>query len=207
MYALSMAHWKIATKAPLIAFMLGQRLNWGASLRGGMEIDCCDAFRPIHWLATAGGTRENIQCGKLLSVQGVLMPKQTFPTMRTPALKEERIFESSRICIDTTRNARLENDHKRTTFGLFAAIFGCGLSRKVTATAVFKVKMERAPHRSGRPRRRLGKHHPIGATHACAELLSVGVPHREAVGRAAEFEEPIIVADHPTFSVAPRGAR
>lgn len=173
-----------------------ERLDWDVSVADGLEIDEYDAFKPIYLLVAE--RREVIGCVRLLPTTGRNMLADTFPVLLDghAAPKANRIWESSRFCVDTkTLAATSENGLRKATFLLFAAMIEWGQQHALQAIAtVTDVRMERILRRAGWHLDRLGEPRQIGATKAVAGLLPVTDDALRAIRAAGKISKPVIDA-------------
>lgn len=152
-----------------------ERLDWDVSVSGGLEIDQYDTYRPTYLLALEQD--DVVGCVRLLPTTGRNMLADTFPVLLDghAAPKADRIWESSRFCVDTKSvAATAENGLREATFLLFAAMIEWGQERDLQAMAtVTDLRMERILRRAGWHLDRLGTPRQIGATKAVAGLLPI----------------------------------
>lgn len=173
-----------------------ERLDWDVSVSGGLEIDQYDTFKPTYLLALE--PREVVGCVRLLPTTGRNMLADTFPMLLDghAAPKTDRIWESSRFCVDTKSvAATAENGLREATFLLFAAMIEWGQQRNLQAIAtVTDLRMERILRRAGWHLDRLGTPRQIGATKAVAGLLPITSDALDAIRAAGKFSGRAIVA-------------
>lgn len=173
-----------------------ERLDWDVSVSGGLEIDQYDTYRPTYLLALE--QNDVVGCVRLLPTTGRNMLADTFPVLLDghAAPKADRIWESSRFCVDTKSvAATAENGLREATFLLFAAMIEWGQQRDLQAIAtVTDLRMERILRRAGWQLDRLGTPRQIGATKAVAGLLPITSEALGAIRAAGKFSERAIVA-------------
>jgi acyl homoserine lactone synthase len=124
------------------------------------------------------------------------MPADTFPVLLDgrAAPTSNRIWESSRFCVDTKNvQATAENGLREATFLLFAAMIEWGQQHDLQAIAtVTDLRMERILRRAGWGLDRLGEPRQIGATKAVAGLLPVTDEALGAIRAAGNISRPLI---------------
>lgn len=173
-----------------------ERLDWDVSVCGGLEIDQYDTYRPTYLLALE--QNDVVGCVRLLPTTGRNMLADTFPVLLDghAAPKADRIWESSRFCVDTKSvAATAENGLREATFLLFAAMIEWGQQRDLQAIAtVTDLRMERILRRAGWHLDRLGKPRQIGATKAVAGLLPITSDALGAIRAAGKISGPVIGA-------------
>src|SRR5690606_36725130 len=107
------------------------RLNWVVSASGDLEIDAYDALKPTYIIALdVDGSV--LGSARMLPTTGPTMLATTFPVLlgSHPAPRSQRVFESSRFCVDTGATDRTTVAGLRdVTFHLLAGILECGLSQ------------------------------------------------------------------------------
>jgi N-acyl-L-homoserine lactone synthetase len=151
------------------------RLDWAVSVTSGLEFDQYDLLEPTYLLGRERHTV--IGCVRLLPTTGRSMLANTFSQLldgRDPPMSS-KIWESSRICIDTQRaDVAAENGLREAAFLLFAAMIEWGQSQELTAIArVTDLRIELILRRAGWSLDRLGEPRQIGTTKAVAGLLPV----------------------------------
>lgn len=173
-----------------------ERLDWDVSVSGGLEIDQYDTYRPTYLLALE--QNDVVGCVRLLPTTGRNMLADTFPVLLDghAAPKADRIWESSRFCVDTKSvAATAENGLREATFLLFAAMIEWSQQRDLQAIAtVTDVRMERILRRAGWHLDRLGTPRQIGATKAVAGLLPITSDALGAIRAAGKISGPVIEA-------------
>ncbi|MBZ9726324.1 GNAT family N-acetyltransferase [Mesorhizobium sp. CO1-1-11] len=152
------------------------RLNWDVSVSDDMEIDAYDALKPTYILAIDDG-RSVVGCARLLPTIGPTMLANTFPALLGPhpAPRSEKIFESSRFCVDTSlADGVAATGLRDATFSLLAGILEWGLSKSQEAVVtVTDVRFERILRRAGWPLERFAPPMQIDDTKALAGHLPV----------------------------------
>lgn len=173
-----------------------ERLDWDVSVSGGLEIDQYDTYRPTYLLALEQS--DVVGCVRLLPTTGRNMLADTFPLLLDghAAPKADRIWESSRFCVDTKSVAATAgNGLREATFLLFAAMIEWGQQRDLQAIAtVTDLRMERILRRAGWHLDRLGTPRQIGATKAVAGLLPITSDALGAIRAAGKISGPVIEA-------------
>lgn len=173
-----------------------ERLDWDVSVSGGLEIDQYDTYRPTYLLALE--QNDVVGCVRLLPTTERNMLADTFPVLLDghAAPKADRIWESSRFCVDTKSvAATAENGLREATFLLFAAMIEWGQQRDLQAIAtVTDLRMERILRRAGWHLDRLGTPRQIGATKAVAGLLPITSDALGAIRAAGKISGPVIEA-------------
>lgn len=173
-----------------------ERLDWDVSVSDGLEIDQYDAFKPTYLLALE--QNDVVGCVRLLPTTGHNMLADTFPVLLDghAAPKADRIWESSRFCVDTKSvAATAENGLREATFLLFAAMIEWGQQRDLQAIAtVTDLRMERILRRAGWQLDRLGTPRQIGATKAVAGLLPITNDALDEIRAAGKISGPAIEA-------------
>ena len=151
------------------------RLEWEVSVSDGLEVDRYDALSPTYLLGIDG--QDVVGCVRLLPTTGRNMLADTFPVLLDgrAAPTSNRIWESSRFCVDTKNvEATAQNGLREATFLLFAAMIEWGQQHDLQAIAtVTDLRMERILRRAGWGLDRLGEPRQIGTTKAVAGLLPV----------------------------------
>ncbi|RWJ32107.1 MAG: GNAT family N-acetyltransferase [Mesorhizobium sp.] len=171
------------------------RLNWDVSTSGDMEIDAYDALRPTYMIAVT----ENglvIGCARLLPTTGPTMLASTFPALlgSTSCPRSERIFESSRFCVDSgTSETTTASGFRDATYGLLAAILEWGLSHNQEAVVtVTDVRFERILRRVGWPLERFSPPVQIDATRALAGRLPIDESSLWNVREMGQLKDPVL---------------
>ncbi|WFU45750.1 acyl-homoserine-lactone synthase (plasmid) [Bradyrhizobium sp. CB82] len=169
-----------------------ERLDWDVSISDGLEIDQYDAFNPTYLLAL----EQNAVVGCVRLLPGHNMLADTFPVLLDghAAPKADRIWESSRFCVDTQNVATIaENGLRKATFLLFAGMIEWGQRRDLQAIAtVTDLRMERILRRAGWQLDRLGTPRQIGATKAVAGLLPITNDALDAIRASGKISGPVI---------------
>jgi acyl homoserine lactone synthase len=170
------------------------RLEWEVSVSDGLEVDQYDALSPTYLLGI--DRQDVVGCVRLLPTTGRNMPADTFPVLLDgrAAPTSNRIWESSRFCVDTKNvQATAENGLREATFLLFAAMIEWGQQHDLQAIAtVTDLRMERILRRAGWGLDRLGEPRQIGATKAVAGLLPVTDEALGAIRAAGNISRPLI---------------
>jgi N-acyl-L-homoserine lactone synthetase len=152
------------------------RLNWDVSVSGDMEIDAYDALKPTYIMAVDDG-KTVFGCARLLPTTGPTMLANTFPALlgTNPSPRSDKIFESSRFCVDTSSADSVSATGLRdVTFTLLAGILEWGLSKDQEAVVtVTDVRFERILRRAGWPLERFAPPMQIDDTKALAGHLPI----------------------------------
>lgn len=172
------------------------RLDWSVSVSGDLEIDIYDALSPTYLLAVSADN-EVLGCVRLLPTTGPTMLVDTFPSLlgKQTAPRDDRILESSRFCVDTTRSVEASpNGLNRATFVLFAAMLEAMRAKAARAiVTVTDARMERILRRAGWPLQRLSEPQQLGQTTAIAGFLHDSDQALEAMYRQAGVDGPVLV--------------
>jgi acyl homoserine lactone synthase len=172
------------------------RLDWSVSVSGDLEIDIYDALSPTYLLAVSADN-EVLGCVRLLPTTGPTMLADTFPGLlgNQAAPRDERILESSRFCVDTTRYVEAgRNGLNRATFVLFAAMLEAMRAKAARSiVTVTDARMERILRRAGWPLQRLSEPQRLGQTTALAGFLHDSDEALEAMYRQAGVDGPVLV--------------
>jgi acyl homoserine lactone synthase len=170
------------------------RLEWDVSVSDGLEVDRYDALSPTYLLGI--DRQDVVGCVRLLPTTGRNMLADTFPVLLDgrAAPTSNRIWESSRFCVDTKNvQATAENGLREATFLLFAAMIEWGQRHDLQAIAtVTDLRTERILRRAGWGLDRLGEPRQIGATKAVAGLLPVTDEALGAIRAAGNISRPLI---------------
>jgi acyl homoserine lactone synthase len=174
-----------------------ERLDWGVTVREGMEVDHFDALKPHYLLQRS--TEDCIQgCVRLLPTAGPTMLRDVFPELLDgrPAPEDPCIWESSRFAVDIP-SGRLAPTGRlaQPTFELFAGIIEFGLSRAlIDIVTVTDLRVERILRRARWPLRRIAEPKSIGTTQAVAGYLEVSIEALASVRCAGELTGPVLWA-------------
>ncbi len=179
------------------------RLNWDVSVSEDMEIDAYDALKPTYIVAVdddglvAG-------CARLLPTTGPTMLAKTFPVLLGSAAcpRSHTIFESSRFCVDTSREgvtegagAAASTGIRETTFSLLSGILEWGLANRQDAVVtVTDVRFERILKRAGWLLERFAPPMQIGRTKALAGQLPISQNALSTIRRIGQLTGPVITA-------------
>jgi N-acyl-L-homoserine lactone synthetase len=170
------------------------RLEWDVSVSDGLEVDRYDALSPTYLLGI--DRQDVVVCVRLLPTTGRNMLADTFPVLLDgrAAPTSNRIWESSRFCVDTKNvQATAENGLREATFLLFAAMIEWGQQHDLQAIAtVTDLRTERILRRAGWGLDRLGEPRQIGTTKAVAGLLPVTDEALGAIRAAGNISRPLI---------------
>jgi len=173
------------------------RLNWDVFVSGDMEIDAFDALNPTYIIAVDEHD-SLVGCARLLPTTGPTMLANTFPALLGPHLfpRSERIFESSRFCVDSSTGASSTTTGLRdATYTLLAGILEWGLSQDQEAVVtVTDVRFERILRRAGWALERFAPPMQIGDTKALAGRLPISESSLSTVRRAGQLSAPVLVA-------------
>ncbi|RWB26521.1 MAG: GNAT family N-acetyltransferase [Mesorhizobium sp.] len=152
------------------------RLNWDVSVSGDMEIDAYDTLKPTYIMAI-DDSNSVVGCARLLPTTGPTMLANTFPALLGSNLhpRSDRIFESSRFCVDTGAADSVASAGLRdATFSLLAGILEWGLANGQEAViTVTDVRFERILRRAGWPLERFAPPVQIDNTRALAGYLPI----------------------------------
>ncbi|RWL17948.1 MAG: GNAT family N-acetyltransferase [Mesorhizobium sp.] len=152
------------------------RLNWDVSVSGDMEIDAYDALKPTYIIAD-DDSGSVVGCARLLPTTGPTMLANTFPALlgSNPSPRSDKIFESSRFCVDTRSADSVSATGLRdVTFSLLAGILEWGLANgQETVVTVTDVRFERILRRAGWPLERFAPPMQIDDTRALAGHLPI----------------------------------
>jgi acyl homoserine lactone synthase len=161
-----------------------------------MEVDLFDALNPTYLLVLSD---EEVVVGsvRLLPTVGPTMLADTFALLlgdRTMP-RGERVFESSRFCVDTKRASQLAgNGINRATIVMFAAMIESLKAKNADSIiTVTDVRMERILRRANWPLERLGAPHRIGPTMALAGYLHASEAALQGLYQAAGITGPVLV--------------
>jgi N-acyl-L-homoserine lactone synthetase len=172
-----------------------ERLDWTVSVSGDLELDVYDALNPTY-LVMVTGNREVIGCVRLLPTTGPTMLADTFPQLLNghAPVRDNRILESSRFCVDTALAAEAgANGLSRATFILFAAMIeSLSLLNADKIVTVTDTRMERILRRAGWPLERIATPQRIGETMALAGFLHGSQEALASMYRQAGFEGPVL---------------
>jgi N-acyl-L-homoserine lactone synthetase len=173
------------------------RLNWDVSVSGDMEIDAYDALKPTYIIAVDDSTSV-VGCARLLPTTGPTMLANTFPALlgSNPTPRSDKIFESSRFCVDTSAADRVTAVGLRdVTFSLLAGILEWGLSHNQEAVVtVTDVRFERILSRAGWPLERFAPPMQIDSTKALAGRLAISDCALSNVRETGQLKKPILVS-------------
>ncbi|SDH59341.1 MULTISPECIES: acyl-homoserine-lactone synthase [Bradyrhizobium] len=172
------------------------RLDWGVSVSGDLELDVFDALNPTYLIAA---DRDCVSgCVRLLPTTGPTMLADTFPMLLDGQVppRSERILESSRFCVDTQLAPGTgRNGLNRTTFILFAAMIESVRAADADSiVTVTDMRMERILRRAGWPLERIAPPQRIGQTMALAGFLHASDQALAAMYRNADVTGPVLVA-------------
>lgn len=173
------------------------RLNWDVSVTGDMEIDAYDALRPTYVIA-ADASGSVVGCARLLPTTGPTMLANTFPALLglNPAPRSDKIFESSRFCVDThSADSVSATGLRDVTFSLLAGILEWGLSKsQERVVTVTDVRFERILRRAGWPLERFAPPMQIDDTRALAGHLPITESALMHVREIGQIEGPVLAA-------------
>ena len=197
MRVISLTHSDFPNSCHLIAGMhrlryrvFRDRLNWDVSVSGQMEIDAYDALKPTYIVAVDESSRV-VGCARLLPSTGPTMLGKTFPALlgSTPCPQDNRIFESSRFCVDTsTAGSSATTGIRHTTLRLLAGILEWGLVNDQEAVVtVTDIRFERILRRAGWPLDRFAPPMQIGSTKALAGQLPITEAALKSVREAEQL--------------------
>src|SRR5215813_4347203 len=172
-----------------------ERLDWTVSVSGDLELDIYDALNPTY-LVMVSGDREVVGCVRLLPTTGPTMLADTFPQLLTGERppRSNRIFESSRFCVDTALAAEVSGSGlSRATFILFAAMIeSLALLNADSIVTVTDTRMERILRRAGWPLERLAPPQRVGESMALAGFLHGSREALAAMYGQAGVEGPVL---------------
>ncbi|WP_095203478.1 acyl-homoserine-lactone synthase [Mesorhizobium carmichaelinearum] len=173
------------------------RLNWDVSVSGDMEIDAYDALKPTYIIAIDNSSSV-VGCARLLPTTGPMMLANTFPALlgSNPCPRSDKIFESSRFCVDTSSADSVGASGLRdVTFGLLAGILEWGLANgQEMVITVTDVRFERILRRAGWPLERFAPPMQIDDTKALAGQLSISEAALMNVREMGEIRGPVLAA-------------
>lgn len=173
------------------------RLNWDVSVSGDMEIDAYDAFNPTYIIAVDESSSV-LGCARLLPTTGSTMLANTFPALlgSNPCPRSDKIFESSRFCVDTGAAGNVAAAGLRdVTFSLLAGILEWGLSKNQEAVVtVTDVRFERILRRAGWPLERFAPPMRIDDTKALAGHLPISQSALVNVREMGQLQGPVLAA-------------
>ncbi|MET3579900.1 acyl homoserine lactone synthase [Mesorhizobium robiniae] len=181
------------------------RLNWDVSVSGDMEIDAFDTLKPTYIIA-ADKSGSVVGCARLLPTTGPTMLANTFAALlgsnRPP--RSDKIFESSRFCVDTSSAASVGATGLRdATFSLLAGILEWGLREgQDSVVTVTDVRFERILRRAGWPLERFSPPTPIGDTKALAGHLPISEPALNNVREMGQLQGPVLMVGHAPLAAA-----
>lgn len=204
MRVISIAHSDYTEFPDLIAGMhrlryrvFRDRLNWDVSVSGDMEIDAYDALKPTYILAVDDGGSV-VGCARLLPTTGPTMLANTFPALlgSNPSPRSDKIFESSRFCVDTAAADGVGATGLRdVTFSLLAGILEWGLANgQETVVTVTDVRFERILRRAGWPLERFAPPMQIDETKALAGHLPITGSSLLNVLETGQLQGPVLGA-------------
>ncbi|MDQ8727538.1 acyl-homoserine-lactone synthase [Bradyrhizobium sp. LHD-71] len=178
------------------------RLDWTVSVSAGLESDEYDLLSPNYLLVL--DAQDVVGCVRLLPTTGGNMLADTFSDLLDgrPAPACERVWESSRFCVDTRKaDATADNGLKHATFLLFAAMIEWGCKHGLEAIAtVTDLRMERILRRAGWGLERLGEPRQIGTTKAVAGLLPVSEGALAGIRAVGRISGPVLAP--PSLALA-----
>lgn len=181
------------------------RLNWDVSVSGDMEIDAYDALNPTYIIAV-DDNNSVVGCARLLPTTGPTMLANTFPALLGSALppRSERIFESSRFCVDTSvADCVAASGLRDVTFSLLAGILEWGLSKAQEAVVtVTDARFERILRRAGWPLERFAPPMQIDDTKALAGHLPISESALNTVREMGQLEGPVLMARYAPLAAA-----
>ncbi|MER9585366.1 acyl-homoserine-lactone synthase [Mesorhizobium sp. M0276] len=173
------------------------RLNWDVSVSGDMEIDAYDALKPTYIIAV-DESGSVVGCARLLPTTGPMMLANTFPVLlgSNPFPRSDKIFESSRFCVDTSSADSVSATGLRNvTFSLLAGILEWGLANgQETVVTVTDVRFERILRRAGWPLERFAPPMQIGDTKALAGHLPISEAALMNVRETGQLQGPVLAA-------------
>ncbi|WP_136616123.1 MULTISPECIES: acyl-homoserine-lactone synthase [Mesorhizobium] len=173
------------------------RLNWNVSVSRDMEIDAYDALKPTYIIAVDEGSSV-IGCARLLPTTGPTMLTNTFPALLgpNPPPRSEKMFESSRFCVDTNSADIVSATGLRdVTFSLLAGILEWGLlHRQEAVVTVTDVRFERILRRAGWPLERFAPPLQIDDTKALAGHLPISEPALMNVREMGQIRGSVLAA-------------
>jgi N-acyl-L-homoserine lactone synthetase len=173
------------------------RLNWDVSVSGDMEIDAYDALKPTYIIAV-DDSGSVVGCARLLPTTGPTMLANTFPALlgSNPSPRSDKIFESSRFCVDTSSSDSVSATGLRdATFGLLAGILEWGLANgQETVVTVTDVRFERILRRAGWPLERFAPPMHIDDTKALAGHLPISESALMNVRQMGQIQGSVLTA-------------
>ncbi|TIM31636.1 MAG: GNAT family N-acetyltransferase [Mesorhizobium sp.] len=173
------------------------RLNWDVSVSYDMEIDAYDALKPTYIMAVDDSTSV-VGCARLLPTTGPTMLANTFPELlgSNPCPRSDKIFESSRFCVDTSAADSVAATGLRdATFSLLAGILEWGLLKDQEAVVtVTDVRFERILRRAGWPLERFAPPTQIDDTKALAGRLPISESALMIVREMGQIQGPVLAA-------------
>lgn len=180
------------------------RLNWDVSVSGYMEVDAYDALEPTYIIAVDEGTV--VGCARLLPTTGPTMLANTFQALlgSYPPPRSDKIFESSRFCVDTSASDNVTAVGLRdATFSLLAGVLEWGLSQDQEAVVtVTDVRFERILRRAGWPLERFAPPVQIGTTKALAGCLPISESALMNVREIGQFRGPVLMVRSTEMAAA-----
>lgn len=172
------------------------RLNWDVSVSGDLEIDAYDALKPTYIIAV-DDDGSVLGSARMLPTTGPTMLANTFPVLlgSHPVPRSQRVFESSRFCVDTGATDRITVAGLRdVTFNLLAGILEWGLSQDQEAViTVTDVRFERILNRAGWPLKRFAPPMQIDNTKALAGHLPISEEALSNVRAIGQLQRPVLV--------------
>lgn len=202
MRVIAISHSNYSEFAGLIAGMhrlrhrvFRDRLHWDVSVSGDMEIDEYDALKPTYVIAVDNDNFV-VGCARLLPTTGPTMLANTFPVLlgSNPPPRSDKIFESSRFCVDTSSAESVSVTGLRdVTFSLLAGILEWGLTNgQVTVVTVTDVRFERILRRAGWPLERFAPPMQIDDTKALAGHLPITESALTSVREIGQIQGPVL---------------
>jgi N-acyl-L-homoserine lactone synthetase len=181
------------------------RLNWDVSVSGDMEIDAYDALKPTYIIAVDDSSSV-VGCARLLPTTGPTMLANTFPALlgSNPPPRSEKIFESSRFCVDTAAADNVgATGLRNVTFSLLAGILEWGLAYDQEAVVtVTDVRFERILRRAGWPLERFAPPMQIDDTKALAGHLPISESALMNLRETGQFRGSVLAARYTQLVAA-----
>jgi N-acyl-L-homoserine lactone synthetase len=171
-----------------------ERLDWGVTVQGDLEIDQFDEGAPSYLLHV--GPAGNVQgCVRLLPTLGPNMVRDVFSELLDgkPVPASATIWESSRFALDTAGTSGRGGLLSSATAEMFAGMIEFGLTRSlIDLVTVTDVRVERILRRAGWPLRRLGEPRQFGSTVAVVGLLEISLEALASVRCAGGLSGPVL---------------
>jgi acyl homoserine lactone synthase len=166
-----------------------ERLDWGVTVRGDLEVDQFDEGEPSYLLHV--GPEGHVQgCVRLLPTLGPNMLRDVFSELMDgkPVPASPAIWESSRFALDAPNVSGRAALLSPATAEMFAGMIEFGLAKSlIDLVTVTDVRVERILRRAGWPLRRLSEPRQFGPTVAVVGLLEISLEALASVRCAGEL--------------------